>query len=174
MATPILDPMNLFENIGIKKRFKPKEIQQKFIEYVQSLIDNPIELEERVQRLSSSGNKTGTRNITLRCAPPRITDFVIRWLGMSMNWWSNIDKGSNGRHYKETKARITEYIYNCKLNGAYIGAYNANIVARDIGLRDGVDVEQRNIHKYDLNNLSDEQLEALASIKGGLDAENQE
>lgn len=43
--------------------------------------------------------------------------------------------------------RIEEIIYTQKFEGAVVGAYNANIIARDLGLREGIDQQVTgNIH----------------------------
>lgn len=43
--------------------------------------------------------------------------------------------------FKEAIARIEDFVYNQKFIGASVGAFNANIIARDLGLVDKRDVE---------------------------------
>lgn len=46
------------------------------------------------------------------------------------------------KDFKEVVTRIEEIIYTQKFEGATIGAYNANIIARDLGLADKREVER--------------------------------
>lgn len=53
--------------------------------------------------------------------------------------------------------RIKRTVYTQKFEGAAVGAYNANIIARDLGLRDKKDIDV-NSNPVDLSRLSDEDL----------------
>jgi len=45
------------------------------------------------------------------------------------------------KDFSKVITRIEETIYKQKFEGAAVGAFNANIIARDLGLRDKVDTE---------------------------------
>jgi hypothetical protein len=67
---------------------------------------------------------------------------------------------------------VFEYVESvCKmdqLDGAMVGSYKENLVARLHGLHDRIDVTANNQlpdQQYDLKNLTDEQLRALAAIQ---------
>lgn len=55
----------------------------------------------------------------------------------------NLDKkdlDQRGKDFFVIIARIEQIIYTQKFEGASVGAFNANIIARDLGLRDGADI----------------------------------
>ena len=90
----------------------------------------------------------------------------LTWAGFDTWLWRNDyiahteDYRSNkeGRYseYAGVIARITEDMYQDKFTGASVGIFNANIIARDLGLKD--QTENRNYNK-DISNLSDEDLD---------------
>ena len=61
--------------------------------------------------------------------------------------------------------RIREAIYQQKFEGASVGAFNANIIARDLGLADKQDVKVKSLNA--LESMTDEQLaNELERLKG--------
>lgn len=65
--------------------------------------------------------------------------------------------------------RIEETIYSQKFEGAAVGAFNANIIARDLGLTDKKELDHttkgESLNKAtDLSSLSIEELQSLKSI----------
>ena len=71
-------------------------------------------------------------------APFTVTGLCI-YLGVEDAWWRNF-KGTEAFKSNEAfgtvYAAINQIIYNQKFEGAAVGTYNANIIARDLGLRD--------------------------------------
>lgn len=71
--------------------------------------------------------------------PPFTLIGLCLFFGVTEAWWRQF-KGTNT--YKDNKdfptlvAHIESIIYNQKFEGAAVGAFNANIIARDLGLRD--------------------------------------
>ncbi len=57
----------------------------------------------------------------------------------SREWWNKF-KNANHPDFLQVVSRIDEIIYTQKFEGAAVGAFNANIISRDLGLRDGSDV----------------------------------
>lgn len=57
------------------------------------------------------------------------------FLGASRSWW-NAFKGSADEDFLEVIARIEEIIYVQKFEGAAVGAFNANLISRELGLAD--------------------------------------
>ena len=74
----------------------------------------------------------------LDCNVQYFTDFENRLTD------SNQDKG-----FSVVITRIRETIYTQKFEGAAVGAYNANIIARDLGLTD----KREHKHDHDFSNL---------------------
>lgn len=136
------DMKRLFEetgNRGRKLSYTPRQIIEEFGEYVKSLAESPIELVTEYKGGKNPGTKTERFS-----RPPKVTDFVVRWLGKSMSWWANIEQSKrNGNEFLNIKDKITQYCYDCKMDGAIVGIYNANIIARDLGLQEKVAVEKR-------------------------------
>lgn len=67
--------------------------------------------------------------------------------------WSNYKANED---FLAIITRIEQIIYTQKFEGAAVGAYNANIIARDLGLADKKEVTEA--PKFDPTNLSDEEL----------------
>lgn len=57
-------------------------------------------------------------------------------------------------------ARIEEIIYTQKFEGAAVGAFNANIIARDLGLSDKVDSRNTNFN-YNSTEMSAEEIKRI-------------
>jgi hypothetical protein len=61
------------------------------------------------------------------------------YLGASTNWWNEfrsacMNKGD--KDFLEVIARVEETIKTQQFEGACVGAFNANIIARTLGLAD--------------------------------------
>lgn len=75
-------------------------------------------------------------------APFTLTGLYI-FLDISAQTW----KDYRGREdFIEVVARVENIIYTQKFEGAAVGAYNANIIARDLGLRDNMDVKSESVN----------------------------
>ena len=61
---------------------------------------------------------------------PRVSDFVVRWLGKDMRWWGNLDDDG----YAPVKYRIQTYCRIVKLNGAAVGMVDAGVIDREIAM----------------------------------------
>lgn len=73
--------------------------------------------------------------------PYTITGLCI-YLGCEVSWWRSF-KGTETflqKDFGTVYHSIDQIIYNQKFEGAAVGAYNANIIARDLGLRDGMNL----------------------------------
>ena len=58
----------------------------------------------------------------------------------SRSWWSEFKKAGH-EGFLEVTTRIDQIIYKQKFEGAAVGAFNANIIARDLGLVDKKDID---------------------------------
>lgn len=70
--------------------------------------------------------------------PYTITGLCL-YLGVSDTWWRNFKKTeayTNDSDFASVVSHIEKIIYTQKLEGAAVGAFNANIIARDLGLRE--------------------------------------
>ena len=139
---------------GRKLSYTPQQVVEEFRQYVESLAANPIEVETEYQRQTQTIGESTSRQGQMRkqrfSRPPKVTDFVVRWLGKSMQWWSDISNSKRlGKQFSDIKNKITQYCYDCKLDGAIVGIYNANIIARDLGLHDKIAVEKKETDPID-------------------------
>ena len=112
----------------------PELLWQAACEYFQWCEDNPIEAYE---------NK-GTKNINLVKfrRPFTIKGFCL-YCDATEHWFTEFKKGLNKEKEKDFLyicRKIEEIIYNQKFEGAAIGIFNANIIARDLGLKERTDM----------------------------------
>ncbi|HKG67813.1 MAG TPA: terminase small subunit, partial [Segetibacter sp.] len=77
---------------------------------------------------------------------------LCRYLGVNTKYFNDFKKTAS-EDFSEVIRRIEEVIKMQKLEGAMVGAFNANIVARDLGLTDRQEIN--------LDRLTDEQLDQI-------------
>ena len=123
---------------GRDKIFATKEmLWDAACEYFQWCEDNPIEAED---------NK-GTKNVNIIKfkRPFTLKGFCI-FCGASETWFREYRKAIIEKDFLSVIHIIEEIIYTQKFEGAVIGIYNPNIIARDLGLVDkkemGVDLNK--------------------------------
>lgn len=61
------------------------------------------------------------------------------YLDCSREWWNKF-KNENREDFLQVVTRIDQIIYTQKFEGASVGAFNANIIARDLGLKEQTDL----------------------------------
>ena len=161
MAKYYPDIGRLFDNVGKgrKLRYTPEQICEEFKRYIEDLSSNMIEVESNYRYQSDDGSRRQQRRTQSYARPPKITDFVYRWLGMTHQWWYALPNGKRGEEYKEVIERITRYCYDVKFDGAAVGLYNANIIARDLGLRDSLAITKAD----DLDDMSKDEIDTEIS-----------
>jgi len=64
---------------------------------------------------------------------------LFLFLNIDQNTWARYRKDEPYRDFWEIVSRVDQIIYTQKFEGAVVGAYNANIIARDLGLTDKKD-----------------------------------
>lgn len=149
------DPRRLFNNIaGRKSRYTPQQIADEFLKYIKDLSETAIEVESVYQRQQESAGRTQQRRVMKYARPPKILDFVTRWLGMTHQWWYALPNGKNGDKYSAVIQRVEQYCYDVKFDGAVVGLYNASIIARDLGLADNIAITKRD----DIDEMSVEEM----------------
>jgi hypothetical protein len=131
------DVHRLFDSLrGRKLAYTPLQIAKEFEAYVSDIQKHPI-VKKTVY--TKDGDKQLREEHFDR--PPMLSDFVCRWLGKSLRWWSELSLAKDAEIFEAVKESISEYCRNIKMGGAYVGIYNANIVARDLGLAEKMNVE---------------------------------
>lgn len=156
MARFYPDTKRLFDNLrGRKARYSPEDLAEEFKKYIADLEENQIEVETNYRYMTSNDERRQQRRSQKYARPPKILDFVTRWLGMTHQWWYSLPDGKRGADYEAVIERINQYCYDTKFDGAVVGLYNANIIARDLGLKENIAVSKREVDEH----LSEEQLD---------------
>lgn len=102
-------------------------------EYFQWCDDNPWIKNEAIK----SGDFAGQIVKVPTSRPYTITALCL-YLGVNTKYFSDFKKSlkEDDQDFSEVVTRIEETIYSQKFEGAAVGAFNANIIARDLGLSD--------------------------------------
>jgi len=147
-----------------RKLESPEALWGFFCDYVEEETNNPFYKQEAI--------KSGERAGQLIAIP---TFKPLTWQGFSSYLFINkiiarIDdyKANTNNSYTEFSSIITcigEAMYAQKLSGAATGAFNPNIIARELGLAEKTvqDVTTRDETQIDYSKLSPEALEEIAS-----------
>jgi hypothetical protein len=91
------------------------------------------------------------------------------YLGCNRGYFSDF-KQTCSKDFSEVIARVEDIIYTQQYEGATVGAYNANIIARALGLTEKSEVKAEVKSDANFDNLSNEDLELLASALEKLNA----
>ncbi len=139
---------------GRKKLFETPELLWKAAcEYFQWCQDNPWYKTEQIRQPGK-----GYKDSEGEYHPPELTTdiptdrpFTIQGLCLYLDcntvYFNQFEKALKGKEdelsvgFSQIVLRIRETIYQQKFEGAAVGAFNASIIARDLGLRDKVDTE---------------------------------
>lgn len=103
--------------------------------------------------------------------PYTLTGFAL-YVDASKNFWQEFKKAGH-EDFLGVISRIEDVIYTNKFEGAAVGAFNANIIARDIGLADkqevtgagGGAIKTQSETNFDPSGLSDDVLLAIAAAR---------
>lgn len=80
-------------------------------------------------------------------------------------------KDYRGRQdFIEIVTRVEQIIFTQKFEGAAVGAYNANIIARDLGLADKKETTE--VPKFDMSKLSDDEIITYLDIQAKMGSDN--
>lgn len=81
---------------------------------------------------------TRTNGVDVKSIPterPFTIEGLCLYCDASRSWWNEFRKAAD-KDFLDVITRIEEIIYKQKFEGAAVGAFNANIIARDLGLAD--------------------------------------
>lgn len=132
---------------GRDKLFRtPELLWEAACEYFQWCIDNPfLKAEAKTVNIGDYQSKIELASL------PVLRPFTIQGLSLYLDcntqYLAQFEaelKGKNDDLSKDFSliiTRIREIIYNQKFSGAASGFFNANIIARDLGLKDSKDVQ---------------------------------
>lgn len=94
--------------------------------------------------------------------PYTLTGLFI-FLDIDRSTWDNYRSESAYKDFFPVTSRVEEIIYTQKFEGATVGAFNASIIARDLGLAERTENTNQNI-VFDTANLSDEEKAQLFEL----------
>lgn len=128
----------LNQNVGREKLFEtPELLWEAACEYFQWCIDNPFKKAEA--KVISTGNyESEVQIITLDVMRAFTLNGLCIYLGCSSSYFRafKAQERKNKEAFITVITRIEEIIYEQKFTGAASGFFNANIIARDLGLTD--------------------------------------
>lgn len=129
-------------NLGRPLKYTPKQLAEKFVEYVNWEKEHPIRIKVTETSTSAQGNTYGKESVEEKPRLVSIEGFCI-WLGEARAWWTQLDN-PDAKHRDEfstVKAKIREYCEKYQKEMASSGLFNANIISRLLGLADRQQVE---------------------------------
>lgn len=136
---------------GRDKIFKtPEDLRAACIEYFEWVDSNPL-YERKV--FHAAGVLTEADVPKMRAMT--ISGLCI-FLGVTSNTWSDY----RGREdFIRVTREVEEVIRTQKFEGAAAEFLNANIIARDLGLKDKTEMDLNANHKHTIENMTDEELD---------------
>lgn len=153
---------------GRDKLFKTPELMwEAACEYFQWCVDNPW---YKVEQLKSTlkpyvDDLTGETIISDNLARipierPYTYQGLCQYLGCNTKYFTEFASklAKDEKDFTEVITRIADVIYQQKFEGASVGAFNANIIARDLGLSDKKDFQIGGKIETDFSKLSTEEL----------------
>jgi hypothetical protein len=114
--------------LGRKKAYLPESLWNKFIEYIEKCEANPWYKNEAIK----GGDMAGAIVQIPTSRPFTISGFSVH-AGISVQ---TFDSYSKTEEFLEVTTRIRDIIFTQKFEGAAVGAYNANLISRDLQLID--------------------------------------
>lgn len=117
----------------------PTVLLEAVSEYFGHVDSNPWFKNEAIK----GGDKAG-EIVKLPTQQPYTLKGLCHFLDIEFQTWQLYKEREE---FKTTIQRIEDFIYNQKFVGATVGAFNANIIARDLGLVDKKEVESESLGK---------------------------
>ena len=127
-------------NLGRPLKLSPDQLLQKFQEYVQWCLDNPIVLKTTTTGISAQGTRYGNEIKEEKPRMVSIGGFLIS-IGETFSWWKNLESGKRKEEFLKVKDLIREFCEDYQKGMAAANVYNANIISRLLGLADKKQVE---------------------------------
>lgn len=129
-----IDPRKLGRNPKYKT---PGELWKDAVKYFEYIDGNPMETEEEIDGHNANGSKTEIK--IKRHKIPYTWEGLYVFIGVC-----DLDYYKTNEKKKEAFSGIIKHINNIirnqKFSGASAGLFNANIIARDLGLTDKTDI----------------------------------
>ena len=139
---------------GRDKLFEtPELLLESAFEYFQWCDDNPL------IKTESTKTEKGFVEKEIPTQRPYTKDAFFLYIGCSETWLTNFKKNCS-QDFLKVIDEIEKTITTNQLIGATVGMYNANIIARLIGLKEQTESTNLNINK-EVKELSDEDIKRI-------------
>lgn len=133
-------PPFVYHEVGRPLSYRPKELLQKFVEYIEWAKAHPIENIYETSGTSFSGDSYGNTNKNLKPRLISIGGFLV-FIGQTESWWSHLEDGKRGEEFFKVKDKIKNYCESYQKEMAAAGIFKENIISRLLGLKDKKEVE---------------------------------
>lgn len=155
---PFINPL-----VGRPLHFTPKQLAEKFEEYVRWCEDNVMVFEEKQKGLQGNGYVDKTTK-TFKQRLISVHGFLV-FIGKTKRWWSQLSEGKHGEKFSYLKESITEYCEDYQKELAASGHYNANIISRLLGLADKKELTGESINIIVNSQEEKEKIEGMKDLQ---------
>lgn len=155
---PFINPLG-----GRPLHFTPKQLAEKFEEYVKWCEENEMVFEEQQKGLQGNGYVDKTTK-TYKQRLISVHGFLV-FIGKTSRWWGELSTGKHGDKFSVVKAQITEYCEDYQKELAASGHYNANIISRLLGLADKKEVTGESINIIVSSPEEKEKIESMKNLQ---------
>jgi len=118
---------------GRPQDYKPDELWDTAVEYFKWCQDNPWIKHEAIK----GGDRAGEMIEIPTSRPFTLKAFCL----FADIAFQTFERYSHREEFSDITTRIRETCYSQKFEGAAVGAFNANIIARDLGLKDMSEID---------------------------------
>jgi|688.fasta_scaffold183156_4 hypothetical protein len=123
----------IWQTLGRPRKFdKSEQLWETALEYFKAT-------DQRVWTETDWVGKDATEVERVKRTPYTIAGFCV-FIGVSRHWWNEFRKVAE-EDFLEVFARIEDVMFAQKFEGAAVGAFNATIIARDLGLTDKKEID---------------------------------
>lgn len=150
---------------GRDKIFKTADqLWEAACEYFDHVDQNPFLIEKK-----TTNSKEETTQEEYRKKPYTLMGLCL-YCGANSEYWREFRRTAS-KDFSSVIKQIEEIIYTQKFAGASAGLFNANIIARDLGLSDKSEINQNTVIRNPYEGLTEEELRSLAYGKDKDDLE---
>lgn len=138
MANENLYPPVRFPERGRPLKYTPRQLQDKFVEYVEWCKQNPIIVGSTTENTSVDGIPYGSKTIEEKPRLVSIGGFLV-YIGATRSWWVELDRAKVD--FSIVKDLIRGFCEEYQKEMAATGIFNGNIISRLLGLADKKEVD---------------------------------
>ena len=155
---PFINPL-----AGRPLHFTPKQLAEKFGEYVRWCEQNVMEFEEEKSGWIGKSDVKESKVVT-KHRLISVHGFLV-FIGKTKRWWSQLSEGKQGEKFSYLKETISEYCEDYQKELAASGHYNANIISRLLGLADKKELTGESINIIVNSQEEKEKLEGMKDLQ---------